>query len=120
MGEDQRLVDPPAARRPPVGRRIAGGEFTTAAARRVVGEPQLGRGQVEVRGEMEQGSWSRRAADPRLVADELVGQIGLADLGQRDRGADVRARDSAPFGIVKMVMRPRAGCMPSALAASMP
>ena len=113
-------IDPPAAGRPPVGARIAGGEVDAGAARRVVRQPILGRGEVEVGGEVEKGVVVAGAADPRLVADELVGELRLADLGQSERGADVGlAGDAAPLGVPVIVEagRRRAPLMPSAVAA---
>ena len=89
VGEDQRLVDPPAPGRPPGGRRVAVVRREAAAARAVVRQVHLGGGEVESRGEVDQRLVLARVPDPGLVADEVGGALRLADLGERDRGADV-------------------------------
>jgi hypothetical protein len=55
-----------------------------------VREPDLGSRKVEVGREVKQGVVIARIADPRLMLDQLVGKVALANLVERDRCLDVR------------------------------
>ena len=80
------------------------------AARAVMGEPHLGRGEVEPGGEVEQPLMVAGAADPRLMADQVAGEAVVAQFGGGDRGADIGpGGEAAPFlGVERIEMAGRA------------
>ena len=67
-------------------------------------QPDGGRGQVERFGEADEAAEFGRLADPGLLADDLIGQIGLADFdeggGNQDIGTTIErgpiGRDELP------------------------
>ena len=59
-------------------------------------QPKLGRRQIHPTSNRCQSGMIAGVSDPRLIADQLVCQIHLANLGERQRGADIRAGFDVP------------------------